>query len=146
MGVKATGPALNDSAQHTVTDAKLSDIQVLSNIGFSDQDAKAAKIAGASVSLQRFKYVYGGKAQDVVALYGYQAQQQQDHLILTSGRLPKANGEIVLDQRAQALDHYKLGQAYQFEQSAGLKQRRYKIVALPIHLSILIMRLGGIVI
>ncbi|MCH4172536.1 MAG: ABC transporter permease [Lactobacillus sp.] len=128
VGVKATGPALNDSAQQTVTDAKLSDIQVLSNIGFSDQDAKAAKIAGASVSLQRFKYVYGGKAQDVVALYGYQAQQQQDRLILTSGRLPKANGEIVLDQRAQALEHYKLGQTYQFEQSAGLKQRRYKIV------------------
>lgn len=129
VGVKAAGPALNESATKTVNDAHLSDVQVLSTTGFTSKDVTTAeKVAGAKAEAVKFKYVVGGKEASAVALYGYQAGQQQNQLTLRSGHLPRTANQIVLDQRAKTDYGYRLGDTYTFAKSAKLGQRSYRIV------------------
>ncbi|MGL2216176.1 ABC transporter permease [Oenococcus oeni] len=129
VGVKASGPSLNDSLSKTLLNTKLSDIQVLSTTGFDKKDIKIAeKLSDAKAEAVKFKYVLAGKDKSAVALFGYQSQQKQNKLILRSGRLPKSKNEIVLDNRAKTKYGYKLGQTFTFLKSANLKQRKYKIV------------------
>ena len=129
VGVKAAGPSLNDSLDKTVTDKNLSDIQVLSTTGFTETDLDLAKkVPGAQVEATKFKYVIGGKDKVAVALYGYDTVAKQNQLIMRSGRLPKNNGEVVLDKNAKSKYGYKLGQKFRFAKDSGLSQRTYKIV------------------
>ncbi|WP_282802024.1 ABC transporter permease [Secundilactobacillus kimchicus] len=129
VGVKAAGPALNDSASKTVTDAHLSDVQVLSTTGFTQQDVAAVKqVPGAQVEAVNFKYAVGGKTDDTVAVYGDDRTLSQNQLTIVSGHRPRHANEIVLDNQAKTQYHYRLGQLYRFSREAGLKQRQYKIV------------------
>nr|WP_156319283.1 hypothetical protein [Secundilactobacillus paracollinoides] len=43
VGIKAAGPTLNDSADKTVKDAKLSDVQAFSTTGFTHKDVQLAE-------------------------------------------------------------------------------------------------------
>lgn len=129
VGVKASGPSLNDSLNKTLHNTELSDIQVLSTTGFGEKDIKTAeKVSGAKAEAVKFKYVLAGKDKSAVALFGYRSQQKQNKLILRSGRFPESKNEIVLDERAKTKYGYKLGQTFTFLKSANLKQRNYKIV------------------
>ncbi|MFD1431101.1 ABC transporter permease [Lacticaseibacillus yichunensis] len=129
VGIRAAGPGLNDSLDHTVKASHLADVQLMSTTGFIAKDKDAAEtVAGAKAELMRFKYVVGGKSDMAIALYGYRKGLTQNQLTLESGRLPKNADEIVLDQRAKDEYDYKLGQSFTFAKSAGLKQRTYKIV------------------
>lgn len=129
VGIKAAGPSLNDSADKTVKDAKLSDVQVYSTTGFTQKDRRLAdKVAGAKAELVKFKDVVGGKDQSAVALYGYSKSAKYNKLSLRSGHMPTNSREIVLDELAKENDGYKLGQTYTFSKSANLKHRTYKIV------------------
>lgn len=129
VGVKATGPGLNDSMNATVNQQKLSDIQVTSTTGFTQADVKLAEqVAGVQAETSKFKYVIGGKQKLAMALYGYQSSATQNKLKLTSGHLPKDNGEIVLDSQAKTVNGYRLGDKFTFSKTAGLTQRTYKIV------------------
>uniref|UniRef100_UPI00403F3283 ABC transporter permease n=1 Tax=Lentilactobacillus hilgardii TaxID=1588 RepID=UPI00403F3283 len=129
VGVKATGPALIDSAETVLHKQQLSDVQVISDKGFTNKDVQTAeKVAGAKAEKIKFKYVLGGHHKDAVALYGFRQNHGLNQLRLVSGHLPKTKNDIVLDQRAQRLNHYKLGNTYTFKKSANLKQQRYKIV------------------
>ncbi len=66
VGIKAAGPSLNDSADKTVKDAKLSDVQAYSTTGFTQKDRRLAdKVAGAKAELVKFKDVVGGKDQSL---------------------------------------------------------------------------------
>lgn len=48
VGVKATGPALIDSAETVLHKQQLSDVQVISDKGFTNKDVQTAeKVAGA---------------------------------------------------------------------------------------------------
>lgn len=127
VGVKAAGPSLNDSLNKTVVDNKLSDIQVTSTTGFTKQDLKRASIKGASVESVKYKQVVGGKGL-AVSLYGYDKNDKQNSLIMRSGRLPKNNNEIVLDQTAKTKYGYKIGHKFTFDKNADLKKKSYKIV------------------
>lgn len=129
VGVKAAGPSLNDSLDKTVSDKNLSDIQVLSTTGFTETDLDLAKkVPGAQVEATKFKYVIGGKDKVAIALYGYDKTSKQNQLIMRSGRLPKNNGEVVLDKNAKSKYGYKLGQQFKFASDSGLAQKSYKIV------------------
>lgn len=129
VGVKATGPALNDSLNKTVKDLHLSDVQLMSSTGFTKQDVKTAeKVAGAQAEAVKFKYVTGGADSYAVALYGYNAANQQNQLALRTGYLPKNQHQIVLDYRAQEKYGYHLGQHFTFDRSAKLRHRTYTIV------------------
>lgn len=129
VGVKATGPALIDSAQTNLAQHRLSDIQLISNKGVTSQDVQAVeKVAGAKAEKIKFKFVLGGRNKDAVALYGFSNNRGQNRLQLTSGHFPKNANQLVLDQRAQRLNHYRLGDKYRFSKQANLKQRTYRIV------------------
>lgn len=129
VGVKATGPALNDSLNKTVSQLRLADVSITSTTGFTNQDVQVAnQVAGARAQKVKFKYVTGGSDGYAVALYGYQNGQKQNQLSLRSGHLPSNNQQIVLDERAHDKYNYQLGQTFTFDKSAGLKQRTYKIV------------------
>ncbi|MFD1418569.1 ABC transporter permease [Companilactobacillus keshanensis] len=127
VGVKATGPSLNDSLNRTVVENKLSDIQVTSTTGFTKSDLKKASIKGGKVEAVKYKQAVGGKGL-AVSLYGYDKNNNQNSLIVRSGHLPRNNNEIILDQVAQTKYGYKLGQKFSFSKNANLKNRSYKIV------------------
>lgn len=129
VGVKATGPGLIDSATTMLNQHQLSDVSLLSDKGITSDDVKAAeKVNGAKAQSVKFKYVLGGQNKDAVALYGYTNNRGLNQLEVTSGHLPRKNNEIILDQRAQQQNHYKLGDTYTFKNQAHLKRQTYKIV------------------
>lgn len=129
VGVKAAGPSLNDSMDNTVKTEHLSDVQLFSTTGFTQKDVRTAEqVAGAQAETSKFKYVTGGKDEDVVALYGYQSGAKQNQLKLRSGHLPQSTNQIVLDERAKRDYGYRLGDTYRFNKQADLKQRAYQIV------------------
>ncbi|WP_089108162.1 ABC transporter permease [Secundilactobacillus mixtipabuli] len=129
VGVKAAGPGLNDSMATTVEAQHLSDVQLFSTTGFTAKDVDTAEqVSGAQAEISKFKYVTGGKNEDVVALYGYQPHAQQNQLKLRSGHFPHANNQIVLDEWAKREYGYRIGDMYRFNQQAKLRQRTYRIV------------------
>lgn len=129
VGVKAAGPSLNDSMDNTVKTEHLSDVQLFSTTGFTQKDVQTAEqVAGVQVETSKFKYVTGGKDEDVVALYGYQSGAKQNQLKLRSGHLPQSTNQIVLDERAKRDYGYRLGDTYRFNKQADLKQQTYQIV------------------
>lgn len=129
VGVKATGPALNDSLQAEVNSQKLSDVQIISTKGFTSKDVAAAeKVSGAKVEASKYKAVIGGKNRDAIALYGYDKQDKQNLPKIKSGRLPKANNEISLDSKAKTDEGYKLGDMFKFAKSADLTRKTFKVV------------------
>lgn len=129
VGVKAAGPSLNDSMDNTVKTEHLSDVQLFSTTGFTQKDVRTAEqVAGAQAETSKFKYVTGGKDEDVVALYGYQSGAKQNQLKLRSGHLPQSANQIVLDERAKRDYGYRLGDTYRFNKQADLKQQAYQIV------------------
>ena len=102
VGVKATGPALKDSLNTTVKADHLADSQLLATTGVSKAQVKAAEsVSGVQAEAVKFKYVIGGRASDVVALYGYQKGTTINRLHLTSGQLPTQANQIVLDTAAK---------------------------------------------
>lgn len=127
VGVKATGPALKDSLNTTVKADHLADSQLLATTGVTKAQVKAAQsVSGTQAEAVKFKYAIGGKASDVVALYGYRKTATINRLHLTSGHLPTHHNEIVLDSVAKK-SGYKLGQHYTFARSSGLNRRTYTI-------------------
>ncbi|WP_056979785.1 ABC transporter permease [Companilactobacillus nodensis] len=129
VGVKAAGPSLNDSLNTTVTDKKLSDVQLISTTGFTQKDLNLAeKVSGAKAERVKYKQVVGSKSHVAMALYGYKKTNKQNQLIIRSGHLPSKSNEIILDQVAKTKYGYKLGDKFSFDKSADLKSRTYKIV------------------
>lgn len=129
VGVKAAGPSLNDSLNTTVTNKKLSDVQLISTTGFTDKDIDLAEqVNGAQAETVKYKQVVGSKSHVAMALYGYKKSNKQNQLIMRSGRKPQSKDEIVLDQVAKTKYNYKIGDRFTFDKSADLKARTYKIV------------------
>lgn len=127
VGVKATGPALKDSLNTTVKADHLADSQLLATTGVSKAQVKAAEsVSGVQAEAVKFKYVIGGRASDVVALYGYQKGTTINRLHLTSGQLPMQANQIVLDTAAKK-SGYQLGQTYTFTGGSKLARRTFKI-------------------
>lgn len=127
VGVKATGPALKDSLNTTVKADHLADSQLLATTGVSKAQVKAAEsVSGVQAEAVKFKYVIGGRASDVVALYGYQKGTTINRLHLTSGQLPTQANQIVLDTAAKK-SGYQLGQTYTFTGGSKLARRTFKI-------------------
>ncbi len=129
VGVKAAGPSLNDSLNTTVTDNKLSDVQLISTTGFTKKDiALAEKVSDAKAEMTKYKQVVGSNSHVAISLYGYKKSNKQNKLIIRSGHLPESSNEIILDQAAKTKYGYKLGDKFTFDKSADLKSRTYKVV------------------
>ena len=138
VGIKATGPILNHSASQFVDKQELSNLQIISTGGLTEADEKLAKkIPDAKVESGHQLFYADSDKNQVVKLYSYDKENQQNHLILKSGHLPKKENEIVLDEKAKE-EGYRLNQTYQIDQSDQIERKNFKIVGFvqsPIYIS-----------
>lgn len=138
VGIKATGPILNHSASQFVDKQELSNLQIISTGGLTEVDEKLAKeIPDAKVESGHQLFYADSDKNQVVKLYSYDKKNQQNHLIVKSGHLPKKENEIVLDEKAKE-EGYRLNQTYQIDQSDQVKRKNFKIVGFvqsPIYIS-----------
>jgi len=138
VGIKATGPILNHSASQFVDKQELSNLQIISTGGLTEADEKLAKeIPDAKVESGHQLFYADSDKNQVVKLYSYDKENQQNQLIVKSGHLPKKENEIVLDEKAKE-EGYRLNQTYQIDQTDQIKRKNFKIVGFvqsPIYIS-----------
>ncbi len=127
VGVKTAGPVMQKTMDHYVEKGNLSDLQVISTAGLTEDDlAQAKKIPHAQVETGKQLYYANSQKNEVVQLFSYKSSSKQNKLEVTEGQLPKKRGEIVLDEKAKQ-SGYTLGDMYTID-SKELDQSSYKIV------------------
>ena len=128
VGIKATGPILNHSASQFVDKQELSNLQIISTGGLTKEDEKLAEtVPNAEVESGYQLFYADSDKNQVVKLYSYDKDNQQNQLIVKSGNLPKKDNEIVLDEKAKK-EGYRLNQMYKIDQPDQLKRKNFKIV------------------
>ena len=128
VGIKATGPILNHSASQFVDKQELSNLQIISTGGLTKEDEKLAEtVPNAEVESGYQLFYDDSDKNQVVKLYSYDKDNQQNQLIVKSGHLPKKDNEIVLDEKAKE-EGYRLNQTYKIDQPDQLKRKNFKIV------------------
>ncbi|GCF92957.1 ABC transporter permease [Enterococcus florum] len=128
VGIKATGPILNSSASRYVNQQDLSDFQIVSTAGLTEEDVEAAEAVNGVEVEPGYHFFYADSTKNEVAqVFSYANKNQQNQLVLTEGRLPKKQQEIVLDSKAKDFG-YRLNQKYGFDQPDQLKKSDYTIV------------------
>ncbi|MDT2461970.1 ABC transporter permease [Enterococcus avium] len=128
VGIKATGPILNHSASQFVDKQELSNLQIISTGGLTKEDEKLAEtVPNAEVESGYQLFYADSDKNQVVKLYSYDKDNQQNQLIVKSGHLPKKDNEIVLDEKAKE-EGYRLNQTYKIDQPDQLKRKNFKIV------------------
>ncbi|MGG5317084.1 FtsX-like permease family protein [Enterococcus sp. AZ072] len=128
VGIKAAGPILNSSASRYVDSHDLSDLQVVSTGGLTEDDLAATKkVKDANVE-PGYQFFYADPDKnEVVQVFSYDPQQKQNQLVVTEGRLPKTDNEVILDTKAKD-NGYKIGDTYKINDADQLKEASYKIV------------------
>lgn len=138
VGIKATGPILNHSASQFVDKQELSNLQIISTGGLTKEDEKLAEtVPNAEVESGYQLFYADSDKNQVVKLYSYDKDNQQNQLIVKSGNLPKKDNEIVLDEKAKK-EGYRLNQMYKIDQPDQLKRKNFKIVGFaqsPVYIS-----------
>lgn len=128
VGIKATGPILNHSASQFMDKQELSNLQIISTGGLTKEDEKLAEtVPNAEVESGYQLFYADSDKNQVVKLYSYDKDNQQNQLIVKSGNLPKKDNEIVLDEKAKK-EGYRLNQMYKIDQPDQLKRKNFKIV------------------
>lgn len=128
VGIKATGPILNHSASQFVDKQELSNLQIISTGGLTKEDEKLAETVSNAEAESGYQLFYADSDKNqVVKLYSYDKDNQQNQLIVKSGHLPKKDNEIVLDEKAKK-EGYRLNQMYKIDQPDQLKRKNFKIV------------------
>ena len=128
VGIKATGPILNHSASQFVDKQELSNLQIISTSGLTKEDEKLAETVPNAEIESGYQLFYADSDKNqVVKLYSYDKDNQQNQLIVKSGNLPKKDNEIVLDEKAKK-EGYRLNQMYKIDQPDQLKRKNFKIV------------------
>lgn len=135
-GIKATGPDMLKTATHYYEQHGLMDLKVVSDLGINQDDIAWLK---KKDTIKQVMPVYSQdinliEKNKVVKLYSYQAktEKQLNRLVLTKGRLPKKNNEVVLDSRMLEAKEYQIGDRFKLKTNKDLadilKRTDYKIV------------------
>ncbi|MBU9788461.1 ABC transporter permease [Lentilactobacillus sp. G22-6] len=128
VGIRATGPDLDNSAARYFNQYHLGDLTVTSTLGLTGQDLQLIKDAPHVKTAEANHMVVTKKSQDeVVSVASFSKLAKLNRLELVVGHLPRSRDQIVLDSKAKQRG-YKLGQAYRVPKTAGLRQQTYKIV------------------
>ncbi|MGX7173986.1 ABC transporter permease [Enterococcus ratti] len=127
VGVKTAGPVMQKTMDQYVEKENLSDLQIISSAGLTNQDyAEAKKIPNAQVETSKQFYYLNSTKNEVIQVFSYAAVNKQNRLEVVEGHLPKKNQELVLDEKAQK-SGYKIGDIYTID-SDQVKNKSYKIV------------------
>lgn len=127
VGVKTAGPVMQKTMDHYVDQKNLSDLQVISTAGLTEDDlTKAKKIPHAQVETGKQIYYANAQKNEVAQIFSYTDTAKQNKLKVVEGHLPEKQGEIVLDEKAKN-SGYKIGDSYTID-SEDLVQKEYKVV------------------
>lgn len=112
-GINGTGGAMLKSAEAVFSEQHLSDLRLISPLGFSEENiAKIRKLAPeAELQSQYFVDLYWQRQEvnAVVRFISLPPEGGQNQLILAEGRLPENESEIVVDLVAQRQYGLELG-------------------------------------
>lgn len=127
VGVKTAGPVMQKTMDHYVDQKNLSDLQIISTAGLTEDDvAQAKKIPYAQVETGKQIYSTNAQKNEVAQIFSYTDSAKQNKLEVVEGHLPEKQGEIVLDEKSQN-SGYRIGDSYTID-SEDLVQKEYKVV------------------
>lgn len=146
-GVKAAVPDMKHTADQYFDDYKLEDIQLMSTIGFTQDDVDAIKavegVEGVMAVHNMNALTIVDKRQLVLAVHGLPANLKADNpdylnqANLVAGRLPKNSGECLIEQGKIGSEiNVKIGDTIQLSSgtdtaiSKTLKTDTYKVVGI----------------
>lgn len=126
VGVKTAGPVMQKTMDHYVDRLELSDLQIISTGGLTEEDvAQSEKIPDAKVETGKQFYYANTSKNEVVQVFSYNKADKQNQLEVVEGTLPEKENQIVLDEKARNKG-YQIGRSYQID-SSDLKEKEYQI-------------------
>ncbi|WP_165005757.1 ABC transporter permease [Enterococcus sp. ZJ1668] len=126
VGVKTAGPVMQKTMDHYVDRLELSDLQIISTGGLTEEDvAQSEKIPDAKVETGKQFYYANTSKNEVVQVFSYNKVDKQNQLEVVEGTLPEKENQIVLDEKARNKG-YQIGRSYQID-SSDLKEKEYQI-------------------
>lgn len=135
VGIKSVGPDLQQTLRQMFDVQKVSDVQLLSTVGFDKKDVtKLEKLKGSKISASYSIPYFEEKKQLNLKLYSYQADMP-NKLTLVKGNWLDKDTDVLVDQKL-AKD-YPLGSQIFLEKT--LKHTKYRVVGYvtsPLYLSL----------
>ncbi|MBF8807318.1 MAG: FtsX-like permease family protein [Enterococcus lacertideformus] len=126
VGVKTAGPVMQKTMDQYVKKGNLSDLQIISTAGLTEEDiAQVKEIPDVQIATSKQFYYSNPNKNEVVQIFSYDVSTKQNLLEVVDGRLPKNKDELVLDEKAKKLG-YKIGSTYTID-ADDIKQTTYKI-------------------
>lgn len=99
VGIKSIGPDLNQTADQLIRAQKVSDLQIVSTGGLTKKDLQAVeKLGGITAELGQRLPLHEEKQQLNLQVYSYDGTTAQNQPLVTEGRLPQADNEILIDR------------------------------------------------
>ncbi|ETT61914.1 hypothetical protein C173_26202 [Paenibacillus sp. FSL R7-277] len=120
-GIKSAGPDMLDTAATYYKDLRLMDLRVQSTYGLSEQGIEQLRgIPGVQTVQPVYSSdVFLGDSGLIAKVYSYADNNELNGYKLTTGHLPAASGEIVLDEHLREQEKFKLGDSIIFGGEAG---------------------------
>ncbi|RSU09719.1 hypothetical protein CBF29_10995 [Vagococcus elongatus] len=116
VGIKATGPNMLDTVDKYYKKQSLMEASIVSTMGLTEDDVA---ILEKNKSIDKIQPGYDldvnfEEDSRTIRVLSFDPSDKKalNQLVVTEGRLPKKSGEIVLDQSAQTLDDYQIGDQY----------------------------------
>lgn len=117
-GLSATGPVMVQTADDYYQDQHLADIHVFSTMGLEEEDRELlSSVENASVQpLYRSDVVFEETAM-TTRLFSMdpESDQEMNEYVVVEGRLPETTGEIALDNTADFIEEYAIGDTIEIE-------------------------------
>lgn len=117
-GIKATGPAMLNTADDYYTDRQLMDVKVQSSYGLKEEDiALLEEVEGTTVEPRYTQDVLFEQTELVTRVVSIPAgnKPQINQPVVMDGRLPEKAGEIVLDSKSAYAGEYAIGDTVTFK-------------------------------
>lgn len=154
VGVKAAGPSMKHSADKFFNENNLMDFRIVSDFGFQDDDINPLKnLTGVKDVMPSYSadlLVRSGERNNVVKVHAlpksYDSNSKSINQVkLVKGRLPKQQGECVVESNQKTPGSYKIGDTVKFTSPNEdskitdiIKNDTYKVVGLvetPLYIS-----------
>lgn len=123
VGIKATSPSMNETAEEYYNQNNLMDIRLLSTVGFNDEDVEQIKklehVRAVAPSYFTDVIMNSGGSGSVIRIYSLPEEDENGIMInepiVKEGRLPEKRGEIALDNSSFNSGDYSIGDTIALE-------------------------------
>ncbi|AIQ56256.1 ABC transporter permease [Paenibacillus borealis] len=120
-GIKSAGPDMLNTAATYYKDYRLMDLRVQSTYGLTEKSIDDLRdIPGVQTVQPVYSSdVFLGESGLIAKVYSYTGENELNGYKITSGHLPEASGEIVLDANLLQEEKFSLGDSITFSGEAG---------------------------